>query len=141
MEHRIDLLQKYWEGRTNRIARYWMYLRNANSAMNEFRSYGYILTGLYLGTPFLHGKWLLTLSILGAIVIISIPLMIFFGRWLLYKAQPAQEYAQKTKGSPYQYKVEDSTIEMAANIKFIKELFEYYEKNPKNNRRIPNPMA
>ena len=122
MEHRIDLLQTYWEGTTNRIARYWMYLRMANSAMNEFRSYGYILTGIYIGTPYLHDKWVITFSILGGIVIISIPIMIYFGRWLLYKAQPAQEYAQKTKGSPYQYKVEDATIETSGHLKEIKEL-------------------
>src|SRR3990167_8027512 len=97
-----------------------MYLRMANGAMNEFRSYGYMLVGIYIGTPYLQDHWLIAGALLFGIIVVSVPLMILFGRWLLYKAQPAQEYAQKTRGSPYQYKVEDATIATEGHLKEIK---------------------
>lgn len=125
---RIDLLAKYWEGPTNKLARGWMYIRMANSAMNEFRSYGYMVVGIYIGTPYLQNHLLQAFFVLAGIISISIPLMIIFGRWLLYRANPAMEYANKVKGSPYQYKVEDATIATEEHLREIKAIF----KNDKN---------
>lgn len=119
---RVELTRLYWEGKGNLLVRCWMYLKMANNAVNEFRTYGYILTGLYVGTPYLHDRWLLTISILLGIVVVSVPMMVLFGRWLLYRANPAMEYANKVKGSPYQYRVEDATIETAEHLKEIKDL-------------------
>lgn len=117
---RIDLLNKYWEGNGNLLVRCWMYIKMANSALNDFRSYAYVLTGIYLGTPYLQDNLFIAISAIVGISCVAVPIMILFGRWLLYKAGPAMEYASKIKGSTYQYLVEDATLDTEKHLKDIR---------------------
>ena len=121
---RIDLLAKYYEGGSNKFTRYWMYFRMANGAVNEFKSYFYVLTGIYVATPYLQSHILLATVVLGVLVTISVPLMIVFGHWLLHKASPATEYASTVKGTVYGFDGVEAAIRTAKNTDKIVELIQ-----------------
>lgn len=118
-QQKIELLSKYWEGKQNKFSRYWMYFRLANGAINEFKSYAYVLTGIYATTPYLREHLVVTGIVLSIGIVIVIPMMLAFGHWLLYRANPASEYASATKGSVYGFKGVEATIETAENTREI----------------------
>lgn len=114
-----EFTQKYWEGNSNKFVRYWMYFRLANGSVNEFKSYAYVLTGIYLGTPYLQQHIFVAGIALIMLVTISTPIMILFGRWLLHRAAPASEFVSATKGSVYGFKGIEATIETSESTKEI----------------------
>ena len=120
-----EFTYKYWEGNANKFVRYWMYFRLANGSMNELKSYAYVATGIYIGTPYLQEHWVIAGLALMSLGVVSVPLMVLFGRWLLHRAAPASEYVSATKGSVYGFKGVEAQISTSKDVKKILELLKH----------------
>lgn len=93
----IDLNEnrvKYWDGTTNRFARYLAYLLKCVDLVNQGK---YILAFMGLGvfkSDLVISWWVIIL--LG---IIAVPLMILIGRWYMHKAQKTMEFVNQMMGT------------------------------------------
>ncbi len=95
-----EYIQKYWEGPQNIVVRYYAYLQRGFGLVNEAKNYIFIMFGSYwtvksislLGFS-LDPAWIIVAGILG------LPVLVFLGRWYLFKAQKSAEYINTQHGS------------------------------------------
>lgn len=122
MSHRIDEIKPiddkmaplYWDGATNRFARYFAYMRRAIGLVNEAK---YLLALFGLGvikSDFVIPAWLITFGGL-----ISVPVLIAIGRWHLFRVQKAEEFINNRHGSITGYNSYNMTIRMVELLEEI----------------------
>lgn len=106
-------LKEYWEGRQNKMIRWWVYLMRGLTMCNEFK---YVLAAIISGYVILK----LTQPILMIIVgIASLPLLIILGRWQLRKASKVEQWIGVEHGSVLRwnsYNLQVKTLEMLEEI-------------------------
>ena len=108
-----EYLPEYWEGRTNTVVRYWVYLNRGLDVANQLK---YVVAGilaLYVILKFTNPIWM------AVMFIISLPILTFIGRWHLYKAAKSQEYITTIKGSVTGYSNYNAQVEIVVLLKQI----------------------
>lgn len=95
-----ELLNEYWEGKSNTFVRYYAYAQRGIGLLNEFKYYFIFLFSGYWTVKFteivgirINPAWVVVAGVLG------IPVLILIGRWHLYKAQKPIEYVTTMNGS------------------------------------------
>lgn len=125
-----ELGQRYWEGRTNFLIRYWTYLDRGLDVFNKFKYY----IGFPIATaaifPFMKGHmfWLIGL------VIIGLPILIAIGRYQLHKVAKTTEYVNAISGSIFQFKPMELSIEQ---VNLLKEILKQLQGGNLENAKVP----
>lgn len=108
-----EYTQKYWEGPTNRFARYYIYLQRGFGLVNEAKNYAFIIFGSVLTVEFvdffgykISSWWIIVAGIIG------IPILLLAGRWDLFKLSKAREFATVQHGSVTRYDSYNMTVRM-----------------------------
>mgnify|MGYP001580363098 CR=1 FL=1 len=104
-----EYTQKYWDGSSNRFARYYTYLQRGFGLFNETKNYLLMLFGSYWTIKTadywinfgVSDTWLVTG--LGILAIIGVGFLLMAGRWDLFKLSKAREFATTQHGSVTQY--------------------------------------
>lgn len=109
-------LRKFWEGPSNRFARYYTYLQRGFGLFNETKNYILLLFGFYW-TVKTADYWLnFEISdfwlIIGLIVaaIIGLGILLLAGRWDMFKLSKAKEFATTQHGTVTQYQGFNMTV-------------------------------
>jgi hypothetical protein len=120
-----EYIQKFWDGPTNRLARYYTYLQRGLSIFNEAKNYLLLLFGSYW-TIRTMDLWIKlgysdTALIIGVTIcaIVGTVILIFLGRWELRKLSKTKDYAITTQGSVVgydSYNMQVKQIELLENI-------------------------
>ena len=69
----MELKEKYWNGNTNKIIRYYFYSQRGLALFNEFRYIFMLIFGIYVTMKMSNPIWLLVMFL------ISIPILIIIG--------------------------------------------------------------
>lgn len=99
-----EFAEKYFDGPSNRFARYFIYWQRGIGWLNEGRLYFYLIGGGVLTSKFIEVfgyRIPVELVIVGAVI--AIPVIVFVGRWDLYKINKAREYVTQLHGSVTRY--------------------------------------
>ena len=104
-------LRRYWEGPSNRFARYFTYWQRGMGWLNEGRLYFYLFGGGLFAAEFIEvfGYKIPVEAIIFA-AIIGIPIIIILGRWDLFKFNKAREFVTTQHGSITQYQGFNMTV-------------------------------
>jgi len=92
-----DWQPQYWEGKENILIRLWVYTQRGLGIINEFK---YLVAGIMAGYVILKltNPWLALM-----VGILSLPPLIFLGRWQLHKVSKVSEWVSAQKGSVLGY--------------------------------------
>ena len=113
-----EYLAEYWEGAQNKFVRYWLYLRKGMGLFNEWKNYIMFVfasywtvktSNLWLGYG-LTESWLLIGFTVG--VPVGLLILLFLGRWDLYRVSKPQEYINAQHGSVTGYNGYNMQIRM-----------------------------
>lgn len=89
---------RYWEGTSNVLVRYWIYLSRGLDFINQAKYLIAGILGLYAVLKLTNPYWMIVMFF-G-----SLPALVILGHWHLYKVSKTQEYVNTTKGSVLGYK-------------------------------------
>ena len=112
---------EFWDGNENLVVRLWTYLHRGLDFVNQARYWIIGILGLYAVLKLTNPVWI------AAMVVVSSPILIFVGRWHLYRVSKTQEFITSTKGtvlgySSYNVQVRQMKLleEIANNIRNVR---------------------
>jgi hypothetical protein len=108
-----DDLPIYWEGNRNILIRFWTYIKVGLNLINDYKYVGAAVFGVYYTLKLNNWLWLVLMFI------ITLPLLLFIGRWWLHKGAKTSEFIVNQKGTVLGYQVYNAQIEI---IKLLKEI-------------------
>ena len=117
-----DNLSRYWEGPSNRFARYFTYWQRGMGWLNEGRLYFYLIGGGLFTATYIEifgFKIPVEFVILGAIV--GIPIIIFIGRWDLFRLNKAREFISVQHGNITRFQGHNMNVTQTALMAAIAE--------------------
>lgn len=88
-----DYVPKYWEGHSNILVRYWVYLSRGLDFVNQGRYLILGILGIYAVLKLANPIWLVVMFV------VCTPVLILLGRWNLYKVAQSQEFIVTTRGT------------------------------------------
>ena len=117
-------LRSYWEGPSNRFARYTTYLSRGFGRFNEISKYLQIVLASWWTTKYvviwgysISPNWILVASIIG------FPVLMAIGRWDLFKLQKAIEFITMQKSTITGYGGYNMTVKsLQVQQEILKEL-------------------
>lgn len=108
-------MPKYWDGTSNRLVRYWVYLDRGLSLVNQARYLILGILGLYAVLKLTDPAWM------AVMFVVSVPSLIVMGRWHLYRVSKPQEFINNTRGSIVGYRSYNLSIETLETLKQIRD--------------------
>ena len=111
-----ETLRKFWDGPSNRFARYYTYLQKGFGIVNEAKNYILILFGTYWTIKTM--SWWIDLGYsdnmlaVGLIIValVGLGFLILIGRWDLFKLSKSREFAMVQHGSVTQFGIYNMTV-------------------------------
>ena len=120
-----EFVTKYWDGPTNKIVRWWIYLRGGLSLFNEWKNYLLLAFGSYW-TIKTADFWIsigISDTWLAVGVLIAMPLgivtLLFLGRWQLFKTTKPAEFITARHASITGYQGFNMTVRMVELLEEI----------------------
>lgn len=126
-----EFIQRYYEGPSNRFARYFTYLQRGFGLFNEAKNYILILLGTYWTIKTMDYWMKLRLSDvwlvigLSIIALIGMALLLVIGRWDVQKVSKAREYMLTNESSITQYQGFNMQVRM---VELLEQLNEKLDK-------------
>lgn len=115
-------LRRYWEGPSNRFARYFTYWQRGMGWLNEGRLYFYLIGGGVLTSKFITVfgyaipvEWVM----IGAAI--AIPLIILVGRWDLFTLNKGRQFANTQHGDLTKFQSHNMQVAQTAILAALAE--------------------
>ncbi len=93
-------LARYWDGPSNRFARYFTYWQRGMGWLNEGRLYFYLFGGGLLASEFIEiFGYKIPVELVLVVAVVGIPIIILVGRWDLFKLNKARQFITTQHGN------------------------------------------
>ena len=106
---------EYWKGNGNRLVRMYYYAQRGLALLNDFKYLFAAILGVYITLKFTNPIWM------GVMAIVSLPPLIFIGRWQLRKVARVSEWVGTHFGSVLGYNRYNIEVRMVNLMEDIKE--------------------
>lgn len=126
-----EFLRMYWDGPENVFNRYFTYLREGVSLLNEGK---YLMGMLGLGilnSDIVFSWWMLLVGVL-----VGVPIVCFIGRWNIFRGNKSRQYISNQHGGVVQWQGHNMVVAQVELLELIARSLnpkEYEELLKKNN--------
>ena len=118
-----EMLRAYWEGPSNRFARYYTYLQRGFGLVNEAKNYFLIVFGSIWTAKYISfmgytvsSNWVIFAGIIG------LPVLLLAGRWDLFKLSKSREFATTQHGTVTKYNSYNMAVKQLEILEEVREL-------------------